>query len=87
MTDFSGFLINEGEYKLMALAAFGRPIHCELMLSEMIKIEDQQITLNMDWFDFDKTTEKSFSKRFVEEFGEPIQWANKNLAKSRNFVG
>ena len=59
-TDFSGFLINEGEYKLMALAAFGRPIHCELMLSEMIKIEDQQITLNMDLFDFDKQPKKVF---------------------------
>ena len=85
VTDFSGFLINEGEYKLMALAAFGRPIHCELMLSEMIKIEDQQITLNMDWFDFDKTTEKSFSKRFVEEFGEPIQWANIKSREEQEF--
>ena len=72
VTDFCGFLVNEGEYKLMALAAYGKPVHVDLMLDEMLNKKGHRIRLNMDWFDFSHSTQRSYGEKFIHTFGEPI---------------
>ena len=72
ITDFCGFLVNEGEYKLMALAAFGKPVFADVMLNDMLQHDGHRIKLDLAWFDFLNTPERSFSDKFISEFGQPI---------------
>ena len=52
-TYFCGFKVNGGEYKLMGLAPYGRPIYKEKILENLIKINsDGSFILNMSYFDY-----------------------------------
>jgi len=67
-TYFLGFQVNEGEYKLMGLASYGKPKYYDLILNNLIDVKDDgSIHLNMEYFSFnyDKVmTNKKFSKLF-----------------------
>jgi len=67
-TYFLGFHVNEGEYKLMGLASFGKPKYYDLIRDNLIDIKnDGSIHLNMKYFAFtyDKVmTNSKFSKLF-----------------------
>lgn len=76
ITDFCGFLVNEGEYKLMALAAYGEPRHEAIMRNEMIRQIGHRVQLDLTWFDFHHTPERSYSEKFIEHFGPPIRQSN-----------
>lgn len=68
-TYFLGFLVNEGEYKLMGLSAYGKPKYYDLILKELVDVKnDGSINLNMKYFAF--THDKVMTnKRFSELFG------------------
>ena len=70
-TGYLGFEINEGEYKMMGLAPYGRPRYAELIKDKLIDIkEDGSFRLNMDFFDFVsglKMTNKNFHQLFGQE--------------------
>ena len=67
-TYFLGFQVNEGEFKLMGLASYGKPKYYDLILDNVIDVKnDGSIHLNMEYFAFtyDKVmTSKKFSKLF-----------------------
>lgn len=67
-TYFLGFQVNEGEYKLMGLASYGKPKYYDLILDNLIDVKnDGSIHLNMKYFAFtyDKVmTNKRFSNLF-----------------------
>ena len=67
-TYFLGFQVNEGEFKLMGLASYGKPKYYDLILNNLIDVKDDgSIHLNMEYFAFtyDKVmTNKKFSKLF-----------------------
>ena len=53
ITYFCGFRVNSGEYKLMGLAAYGKPVYSERILRELINVkEDGSFRLNMEYFEF-----------------------------------
>ena len=70
-TYFLGFKVNEGEYKLMGLSAYGKPKYYDLILDELIDVKtDGSIHLNMKYFAFtyDKVmTNENFSNLFEIE--------------------
>ncbi len=50
-TYYTGFKVNEGEYKLMGLAPYGEPVYRDRILQELLDLkEDGSFRLNMDHF-------------------------------------
>ncbi len=70
-TAFLGFEVNEGEYKVMGMAPFGRPIYADKVY-ELIHVDDDGgFELDMDYFSFHYSSEKTFNKKFEKLFGDP----------------
>jgi carbamoyltransferase len=70
-TDYCGFRINSGEYKLMGLAPYGEPKYADAIRSELIDLKpDGSFWLNLDYFDFLAGTTMS-NECFHRLFGGP----------------
>ena len=70
-TAFLGFEVNDGEYKVMGMSAFGTPRYTE-KIYELIKVSpDGSFRLNMKYFAYHYNSKRSFNKRFVKLFGKP----------------
>ena len=67
-TYFLGFKVNEGEYKLMGLSAYGKPKYYDLIMENLVDVKnDGSVHLNMKYFSFtyDKVmTNQNFSDLF-----------------------
>jgi carbamoyltransferase len=70
-TDFLGFQVNEGEYKVMGLAAYGRPSFAEAVRGLVGRTRDGAFALDLDYFDYHRTVARSYSRRFLDLFGPP----------------
>ena len=75
-TYFLGFKVNEGEYKLMGLSAYGKPNYYDIILDNLIDVKDDgSIRLNMKYFAF--TYDKVMTnEKFSEIFGIPRRESN-----------
>jgi carbamoyltransferase len=52
-TYYCGFKVNSGEYKLMGLAPYGRPIYRDLILERLVDLKaDGSFWLDMDYFNY-----------------------------------
>jgi carbamoyltransferase len=68
-TYFTGFRVNSGEYKLMGLAPYGKPVYRDLILKELVEIKDDgSLKLNMKYFGF-CTGLRMTNRRFGRLFG------------------
>jgi carbamoyltransferase len=67
-TYFTGFRVNSGEYKLMGLAPYGRPIYKDRIMDELLDLkEDGSFRMNMDYFAFcykDRMTSSKMEELF-----------------------
>lgn len=67
-TAYTGFKVNSGEYKMMGLAPYGRPIYKEQILKHLIDVKDDgSFHLDMGYFDFpfgQVMTSERFNKLF-----------------------
>jgi carbamoyltransferase len=72
-TAYLGFSVNEDEYKVMGLAAYGRPSMVDRVRQVIRQTPDGGFALDMDYFDYYTTAERSYSSKFVELFGRPRQ--------------
>ena len=70
-TAYLGFSVNEGEYKVMGLAAYGRPTMIDKVRRVIRPTPDGAFALDLDYFDFQTSSKRSYSARFVELFGPP----------------
>lgn len=70
-TAFLGFRVNNGEYKVMGMAPYGRPTRMDDVYKVMQVGQDGSVHLNMDYFDFHRSTKRTFSDKFIKLFGEP----------------
>ena len=70
-TYYCGFKVNSGEYKLMGLAPYGRPIYRDLILEQLIDLKpDGSFWLDMDYFNYCQGLTMT-NRRFHRLFGGP----------------
>lgn len=92
-TDFAGFEVNSGEYKLMGLAPYGRPIYAETLLQRLIDLRDDgSFRMDMTYFRYPYGLTMT-SRKFHQLFGrgprrrdQPIQQLDMDLAASVQMV-
>jgi len=71
-TAFLGFKVNNGEYKVMGMAPYGKPRYVDKIYDHLIRVaEDGSFRLNMDYFSYHVSDEQTFNRKFVELFGAP----------------
>ena len=70
-TAFLGFEVNEGEYKVMGMAPYGTPKYTDRVREIVHQNDDGSIWMDHRNFSFHHSTDKSFTSRFEELFGEP----------------
>lgn len=70
-TYYCGFKVNSGEYKLMGLAPYGKPIYEDLILRELIDLKpDGSFWLNMKYFNYCQGLTMT-NEHFDKLFGAP----------------
>ena len=70
-TAFLGFEVNEGEYKVMGMAPYGQPRYVDKVWKVVRQNRDGSFSLDMDYFCFHQSTDRTFNGRFVKLFGDP----------------
>jgi carbamoyltransferase len=70
-TYYLGFKVNSAEYKVMGLAPYGKPVHFDRIMREMLQLnEDGSFKLNMRYFSYDYGLTMT-NGHFNEFFGGP----------------
>jgi len=70
-TYYTGFKVNSGEYKLMGLAPYGKPVFAQLIFDHLIDVKaDGSFRLNLDYFDY-CTGLRMTNQKFSDLFGGP----------------
>ena len=67
ITDFLGFAVNEGEYKVMGLAAYGKPKYYDKLV-KTISFKDGNLLLDDSYYDFVRSVSKSYSSKIKQIF-------------------
>ena len=70
-TEFLGFEVNEGEYKVMGMAPYGKPKYTDKIDKLFKKLNGLNFELDMSYFNFDKSLKTNLSEKFINLFGEP----------------
>lgn len=70
-TAFLGFEVNEGEYKVMGMAPYGQPRYMDKVWKVVRQNSDGSFSLDMDYFSFHYSSDRTFTRRFEGLFGEP----------------
>lgn len=70
-TAFLGFRVNSGEYKVMGMAPYGEPRFADKVWQLITMDPSGGFRLNMEYFCFHHSTERTFNDKFVALFGPP----------------
>lgn len=72
-TYYLGFKVNSGEYKVMGLAPYGKPLYTDIIYQHLIDVkEDGSFQLNMDYFDYAAGL-RMVGDRFISLFGFSVR--------------
>jgi carbamoyltransferase len=88
-TAYLGFPVNEGEYKVMGLASYGSPAMADEVRRIVRRTPDGAFALDLDYFDYHRAAQRSFSPRFVEVFGaprDPLEPLDPGTTEGRRFA-
>ncbi|MCX6349238.1 MAG: hypothetical protein NTV79_07050, partial [Candidatus Aureabacteria bacterium] len=71
-TAFLGFQVNEGEYKVMGMAPYGKPKYMDRILDKLVRVaQDGSFWIDMDYFSYHYSDESMYNAKFVDLFGPP----------------
>lgn len=80
-TLYCGFKVNSGEYKLMGLAPYGRPLYYDVIINHLVDIkEDGSFRLNLKYFDF-QNGRCMINNNFEELFEMPQRKPESNITR------
>ncbi len=80
-TYYIGFKVNSGEYKVMGLAPYGKPIYADLIKEKLITIyDDGSFQLDMSYFNY-ATGLTMTNKKFESLFGGPPRKSETKLTQ------
>ncbi len=80
-TYFTGFKVNSGEYKLMGLAPYGRPVYADLIRAKILDLKDDgTFRLDMQYFNY-CTGLTMTNERFDALFGGPPRRAESPVSQ------
>ncbi len=88
LTAYLGFEVNEGEYKVMGLASYGRPTYADRMEKLIALNLDGSFSIDLSYFDFVHSLERMFSPKLVDLLGparlpdEPVEQRHMDIAAS-----
>ena len=88
-TAWLGFKINEDEYKVMGLAAYGSPTMLDEVRRLIRPLPDGAFALAPEFFEFQTTAERSYSAKFIDLFGparHPYEAIDLDTAEGRHFA-
>lgn len=68
-TVFTGFEANEGEYKMMGLAPYGKPRHVEKIRKIIDLKEDGSFATDLSFFSYQYSLKNAYTERFEKLFG------------------
>ncbi|MCA9551734.1 MAG: carbamoyltransferase [Myxococcales bacterium] len=72
-TYYTGFKVNSGEYKVMGLAPYGRPVYVDKIFEHLVDLkEDGSFRLNQDYFDY-CTGLTMTNEKFDQLFEAPVR--------------
>ena len=70
-TEFLGFEVNEGEYKVMGMSSYGAPKYIDKVEKLFVKRTGSEYELNMDYFSFHHSSRTNITPKFLALFGKP----------------
>lgn len=70
-TQYLGFQINEGEFKVMGLAPYGKPIYTGQVEKLIKQSTDGSFKLDMNYFTFHFSDTVTYNQKFIDLFGVP----------------
>lgn len=80
-TYFTGFKVNSGEYKLMGLAPYGKPVYKKQILDNLLDLKaDGSFRLNLDYFGYLDGLRMT-NDRFAGLFGGPARRAESEITQ------
>jgi carbamoyltransferase len=80
-TQYCGFKVNSGEYKLMGLAPYGNPVFVNKILKDIVDVrEDGSFQLDTSFFGY-QTTLSMINLRFETLFGHPTRKPESELTQ------
>ena len=80
-TYYCGFKVNSGEYKLMGLAPYGKPVFVDRILEKLLDLkEDGSFRMDMSYFNYCQGLTMTNAK-FDDLFGEPARKSESDLTE------
>ena len=70
-TAFLGFEVNEGEYKVMCMAGYGKPTLKNKIYQTFKLFDDGSLVPNLSYFSYHYHNRRSFNSNFIKLFGAP----------------
>ena len=80
-TYYTGFRVNSGEYKVMGLAPYGRPVYKDKILEHLLDLkEDGSFRVDMSYFNYCQGLTMT-SRKFHQLFGGPPRVAESQITQ------
>lgn len=80
-TYYTGFKVNSGEYKVMGLAPYGKPVYVQQIYDHLLDVkEDGSFRLNMDYFAYPAGLRMT-NEKFDNLFGGPARKPESKLTQ------
>jgi carbamoyltransferase len=80
-TQYAGFKVNSGEYKLMGLAPYGKPTYKKMIFDHLIDLKDDgSFRLNMKYFNYPAGL-TMINKKFENLFGGPARKSESEITQ------